>query len=439
MSARVTTAIEPDGRVVACKRSRDADDAARLAHEAMVLSRAEHPGVVELVRAEEDEHGVELVTEFVGSHSLDTAGRVPLERAAGIVAALAETVADLHELGLVHGRIDPTHVLLGAGGRPILCGFGGGGPVDTIALSGSAPLPGFADDATDGQPLAPARDLFGLGALLSALVADSGADLEPIPDRRYTLSRLRPLWSGYQRRALLTLADRATDDEPLRRPSARRLAADIHDSVPGACLDVEDPFAALRPANEPAPAAGVRRGRLFALVATAMGLVLVFLGATGLRGSGSVAEPLPPTSRPPSSVVTVTSVVTPSTSPLPTGCTVTAGPVAVDVDGDGCADPVSVAADGMVTIGRQRFAVGDPGDRVAVGDWDCDGVATAAVLRPSSGAVFVFTEWDAQHDVVATPTTTVADAVDVHATTAADGCATLVVVRGDGTEIEVPQ
>ena len=55
-------------------------------------------------------------------------------------------------------------------------------------------------------------------------------------------------------------------------------------------------------------------------------------------------------------------------------------------------DPVEVIGT-EVRSGGQRWAVGDAGDLVAVGDWDCDGTSTPAVLRPSEGTVFVFDEW----------------------------------------------
>ncbi|OWY59494.1 hypothetical protein B7486_74265, partial [cyanobacterium TDX16] len=37
--------------------------------------------------------------------------------------------------------------------------------------------------------------------------------------------------------------------------------------------------------------------------------------------------------------------------------------------------------------------VGEEGDEVVLGDWDCDGSATPALLRPDAGEVFVFARW----------------------------------------------
>jgi len=48
--------------------------------------------------------------------------------------------------------------------------------------------------------------------------------------------------------------------------------------------------------------------------------------------------------------------------------------------------PATIAVD----VAGQRFQVGAAGDRVAVGDWSCTGQPTPALLRPATGAVFVF-------------------------------------------------
>ncbi|MEY2420842.1 MAG: eukaryotic-like serine/threonine-protein kinase [Acidimicrobiaceae bacterium] len=408
MSARVVSEVGIDGRLVARKRSRDEADAARLAHEADVLAAAQHPGVVELASCERDGAGVSLVTRFVGTHSLETIGPMSVERAAGLVAALAETVADLHDLGIVHGRIEPSHVLIGAAGRPVLCSFAGGGRIGTTPPPGSTAAPGFVDPAaTDEAALTPQADVFGLGVLLRALIVDGGSEIEPIPDRRYALARARAPWSGYQRRALLTLADRATDEAPLRRPPARRFAADILDTVPSARLD-EDAFAALRLSSDDVEPS--RRTRWVTLAAIGIGLVLVILGITGLRGEGSVAA----VDEAPS---------------LPSSVTSTNASSSI---------PAHVENGRIIVFGAQRFEAGVAGDRVAVGDWNCDGVSTPAVLRPSTGAVFVFDAWASDGaDVSVSPSHTIVGAVDVLTRDRGDGCSTLVVVRADGTEEEI--
>jgi hypothetical protein len=92
----------------------------------------------------------------------------------------------------------------------------------------------------------------------------------------------------------------------------------------------------------------------------------------------------------------------------------------------------------IIVLGTQRFEAGVGGDRVAVGDWDCDGVVTPAVLRPATGSLFVFDGWATEgKDVSIAPTRTIAGGVDVVARDHGNGCSTLVVVRDDGTEEEI--
>jgi hypothetical protein len=64
----------------------------------------------------------------------------------------------------------------------------------------------------------------------------------------------------------------------------------------------------------------------------------------------------------------------------------------VDIDGDSCPDHVEIAGQ-FITVGDLTYQVGLPQDRLAVGDWDCDGRATALLLRPSTGELFEFLSW----------------------------------------------
>ena len=145
------------------------------------------------------------------------------------------------------------------------------------------------------------------------------------------------------------------------------------------------------------------------LAAIGVGLVLVALGVIGLQSGGSVAE----------------AGATTTKATMPTQTTT---------------EPVSVGDDGVIVIGTKRYAAGEPGDRVAIGDWNCDGRPTAALVRPSTGEVFVFDDWATpSSDVSVAPITLVEGAVDVRTRDDADGCSTLIVIHGDGTEEEVPQ
>ncbi|MEY2567135.1 MAG: eukaryotic-like serine/threonine-protein kinase [Actinomycetota bacterium] len=100
---------------------------AQLQAEAAVLDAMRHPGVVELVGVDTSEGLGELSTVWVEGPTMDRPGPMGPEEVAGVAAALAATLADLHAAGLVHGAVEPSHVILSPDG-PVLCGFGQAGP-----------------------------------------------------------------------------------------------------------------------------------------------------------------------------------------------------------------------------------------------------------------------------------------------------------------------
>ena len=85
----------------------------------------------------------------------------------------------------------------------------------------------------------------------------------------------------------------------------------------------------------------------------------------------------------------------------PPECTPVQAARAADVDGDGCDEAVDwLAADAeLAYTGADgellRFRVGRPGDELVLGDWDCDGTATAAVIRAGTGETYLFDAWAA--------------------------------------------
>jgi hypothetical protein len=96
-----------------------------------------------------------------------------------------------------------------------------------------------------------------------------------------------------------------------------------------------------------------------------------------------------PTTAPATSPTLVLTAPSPSSTPCPT---LPIGLGAADLDGDGCAESWWTS-EGRLHAGGRTFAVGSPGDLVAVGDWDCDGSATPALVVTDTGGVFLFPAW----------------------------------------------
>jgi hypothetical protein len=75
-----------------------------------------------------------------------------------------------------------------------------------------------------------------------------------------------------------------------------------------------------------------------------------------------------------------------------------------DPEGDGCdalgayrvervADADRVVLTVPIAGHERRVALGERGDQVLLGDWDCDGVDTPGLYRPAAGEVQYFDEW----------------------------------------------
>lgn len=412
MSARVRIREDDDGRLVAVKVPARPGDDERLVHEARLLAAAAHPGVVQLVSLGEREGQLELVTRWAGNRSLDQIAPLPPPAAGSVVAAVATIVADLHDLGLVHGRIEPSHVVLDDRGRPVLCGFAEAGPV------------GERHEGCEHRRAA--DDVLGLGQLLATALGPVAVD-ELVPQRRFGHRR-----SQHLHRDLLLVADRATVDDPSSRPTARAVAAAIHELLPSdAALppapDAEPPAA---PPGSDAPPPTELEQQLDRLRQTAAGmrdearaervaavrragtlltrprhiaavLVVVSIGAIGAlavsgaaNGARSQAAPAsaPELDEPFAGSSSSVGEAAPSTTTTITTTTAASSTAPPD---DGPVPTIEHAG--------RVYAVGEPGDSVAVGDWRCDGNDAAAVLRPATGDVFVFSGWaEPGADLVAT-------------------------------------
>jgi hypothetical protein len=359
------------------------------------LLAAQHPGVVEVLRSSGDGHQWELCLAHGGRPATLLRAASP-EQVAAIIAEAAATLADLHERGIVHGRLQARHLLVGPAGAVRLCGFG---PEAAGAL--------------------PADDVAALGAVLVELLGDHEV-VEPLPDQRWR--RRRP-WPGVARRSLLAVADLASAEPASRRPSARRLAAIITEAVPGARPRTE--AAAPLPHLGPAAAASIRpatprhrrptghapKRRWAPLLAASAGVVLLVVASERILPGG----PPPPARRANAGV---------------------SGPPCAVVDPAAGCQPIVI--DGTsVRVGTARFQVGQQGDQIIAFDWDCDGSPTPAVLRPSTGEVFLFPAWAVAGRLEVAAVAVVPEAQAIHPPSGA--CGPPVVERSDGTSFPIPE
>ena len=358
-----------------------------LRREAEVLQRCAGLPTVDLLEVVEGADHTELVTARFGLVTLHDARLLsPTERGATLVG-LCRAVDALHGAGWAHGSVASTHVLVEPGRGVRLC-----------SLAAATPVIGRADgDGSEGGRAAVRDDRAALAAALTEVLEEPAT---------FGSRRSRRRWDRSARRAVARVGRLGG------LPTGEELAAVLAGaSVPGATPPDDS-----RPGSDAgAEGAGVGRRVPVGVVAA-----LMVLAATGclLLARWWTDAPAPDASR----------VVPVHCARQSAGGT---GPAEVDVDGDGCPETVTVAG-GIVTVGDRRYRVGLRGDVVAVGDWDCDGRATVAALRPSTGEVFDFHDWATSGtEALGRVVTEVDGAVSILAPVTA--CGPPSVLRADGT------
>jgi hypothetical protein len=165
-------------RPVALKRALtggDAAAAAKVRREAEVLASVNHPHVVTVYDAVEEDGDWWIVMEYVNGRTLAQFGTVPAEEAARYGAQLAGGLEAVHAKGILHRDIKPANVMVSTEGHAKLADFGIARQVHAEpTLTGTGAVtgtPGYvAPEVVKGAKFTAAADVFSLGATLFHLV-----------------------------------------------------------------------------------------------------------------------------------------------------------------------------------------------------------------------------------------------------------------------------
>ncbi len=159
--------------------------AARFEREIRTLESLRHPHIVQLI--DYHDSGPVMVLPWMAGGTLgDLIERGPIapSRAVEIATALLDALGEAHRLGIVHRDLKPSNVLFDDVGTPHLADFGVAHMGDasitmTAAIIGTV---GFmSPEQRSGMPASPKSDLYGVGALLVAMLTGEQEDIARAP------------------------------------------------------------------------------------------------------------------------------------------------------------------------------------------------------------------------------------------------------------------
>ena len=217
----------------------------RFRREGLALKELNHPNIVKMLAAieEDDEHYI--VMEYVSGGSLydmlKQQGKLPIERVLYIALDLCDALTRAHRLKIIHRDIKPANVLLAPDGTPRLTDFGAarqekldhltkeGGVIGTVSY--------LSPEACKGEPVDARTDIWSFGIMLYEMLTgqrpfDRVETLatviaivkEPLPD-------LVALWPDAPPK-LVSLLYRMLEKDPEQRiGSMRQVGAELEATI----------------------------------------------------------------------------------------------------------------------------------------------------------------------------------------------------------------
>jgi DNA-directed RNA polymerase specialized sigma24 family protein/predicted Ser/Thr protein kinase len=180
------------GQLVAIKalhkcRQTDSRSVRQFLHEAAVVQRLDHPGIVScrgLGRFPAG--GYFIVMEYIEGENLQTRvdrGRLPAKQAIDVMADVAEAIGHAHALGVIHCDLKPANLLIRTNGAVVVTDFGFA-HIATQAEGNSAHggTRGYLAPELwrSGARPTPAADVYSLGRILQHIAIDLPANLRTL-------------------------------------------------------------------------------------------------------------------------------------------------------------------------------------------------------------------------------------------------------------------
>lgn len=210
----------------------------RFVDEAALIARMDHPGIVKLHGVGQSPQGrFFMVTDWFPAGDLNDQmrnGPIPVSRAVRWIREAARSMDYLHRQGLIHCDLKPSNLLLNQQGGVVVTDFGLARSIhgqSELSIEGTAGYMAYEQAVPGSHELGPWTDIFGLGAVLYALLAGHSPYVGSRPsDVLAKLLSNHPIQSLSQARPeipanLAELCSQCLCREPAQRPaSAQEIA-----------------------------------------------------------------------------------------------------------------------------------------------------------------------------------------------------------------------
>jgi serine/threonine-protein kinase len=221
----------------------DADQLERFRREARAVAQLNHPHIVGIIDAADDERGPYIVFEYVSGQTLKErireCGKLEIGEAVAYAIEIARALGVAHERGIVHRDVKPQNVLIDEEGAAKVTDFGIARTLDQAGLTADGRVLGTTDYVSPeqalGRPVTGQSDLYSLGIVLYEMLTGEvpfkgenqvAVAMKHVREDLPDVQRRRPEVSS----ALASVVDRSTaKDLGVRYPDDQSLIADLED------------------------------------------------------------------------------------------------------------------------------------------------------------------------------------------------------------------
>ncbi|HEY6762732.1 MAG TPA: protein kinase [Baekduia sp.] len=219
----------------------DSDQLERFRREARAVAQLNHPHIVTVIDAGEDDNTPYIVFEYVEGETLKDRirrfGRLPIQEAIAYAIEIARALGVAHDRGIVHRDVKPQNVLVDEEGSAKVTDFGIARTLDQEGLTADGRVLGTTDYVSPeqalGHPVTGQSDLYSLGIVLFEMLTGDvpfkgenqvAVAMKHVREQLPDVQLRRPEVSS----ALAAVLDRATAKETERRyASDAELIADL--------------------------------------------------------------------------------------------------------------------------------------------------------------------------------------------------------------------